>query len=72
MAGQVYEGERRYDLVVRLDSLSRAAWRDLRNLYVDTPGGQKVPLEEVATVALPQRARPRFRATTPAAASTSA
>ena len=51
VAGQVYEGERRYDLVVRLDSLSRQGLGDLRNLYVDTPSGQKVPLEEVATVA---------------------
>ncbi|WP_081910858.1 efflux RND transporter permease subunit [Hymenobacter sp. APR13] len=51
VAGQVYEGERRYDLVVRLDSASRQGLQDLRNLYVDTPTGQKIPLEEVATVA---------------------
>jgi cobalt-zinc-cadmium resistance protein CzcA len=51
VAGQVYEGERRYDLVLRLDSTSRQGLGDLRNLYVDTPLGQKVPLEEVATVA---------------------
>ncbi|MBF9239941.1 CusA/CzcA family heavy metal efflux RND transporter [Hymenobacter sp. BT683] len=51
VAGQVYEGERRYDLVVRLDSTSRQGLGDLRNLYVDTPTGQKIPLEEVAAVA---------------------
>jgi cobalt-zinc-cadmium resistance protein CzcA len=51
VAGQVYEGERRYDLVVRLDSARRRGLSDLRNLYVDTPTGQKIPLEEVATVA---------------------
>ena len=51
VAGQVYEGERRYDLVVRLDSTRRQGLGDLRNLYVDTPTGQKIPLEEVATVA---------------------
>ncbi|MBD2715625.1 efflux RND transporter permease subunit [Microvirga sp. STR05] len=51
VAGQVYEGERRYDLVVRLDSSRRQGLSDLRQLYVDTPNGQKVPLEEVATVA---------------------
>ena len=51
VAGQVYEDERRYDLVVRLDSTRRQGLSDLRNLYVDTPTGQKVPLEEVATVA---------------------
>ncbi|MGI4874394.1 MAG: CusA/CzcA family heavy metal efflux RND transporter [Janthinobacterium lividum] len=51
VAGQVYESERRYDLVVRLDSTHRASLTNLQDLYVDTPGGQKIPLDEVATVA---------------------
>jgi cobalt-zinc-cadmium resistance protein CzcA len=51
VAGQVYEGERRYDLVVRLDSVHRAGLASLQNLYVDAPNGQKIPLDEVATVA---------------------
>jgi cobalt-zinc-cadmium resistance protein CzcA len=51
VAGQVYEGERRYDLVVRLDSVHRAGLANLQDLYVDTPGGQKIPLAEVASVA---------------------
>lgn len=51
VAGQVYEGERRYDLVVRLDSAHRAGLANLQDLYVDAPGGQKIPLDEVATVA---------------------
>ena len=51
VAGQVYEGERRYDLVLRLDSAHRAGLANLQDLYVDTPGGSKVPLDEVATVA---------------------
>ncbi len=51
VAGQVYEGERRYDLVVRLDSTHRAGLANLRDLYVDAPGGQKIPLDEVASVA---------------------
>lgn len=51
VAGQVYEGERRYNLVVRLDSLHRAGLASLQDLYVDAPGGQKIPLDEVATVA---------------------
>ncbi len=50
ITGQVYEGERRYDLVVRLDSARRRSLDDLRGLYVDLPDGQKVPLEEVADV----------------------
>ena len=51
VAGQIYEGERRYDLVMRLDSVHRAGLTNLKDLYVDTPSGQKVPLDEVATVA---------------------
>ncbi len=50
VAGQVYEGERRYDLVVRLDSLHRAGLTNLQDLYVDAPNGQKIPLDEVAQV----------------------
>ncbi|RYY14988.1 MAG: efflux RND transporter permease subunit, partial [Cytophagaceae bacterium] len=51
VAGQVYEGERRYDLVLRLDSLHRESLHNLQDLYVDAPTGQKIPLDEVATVA---------------------
>lgn len=49
-AGLVYEGERRFDLVVRLDSAYRTDITDVRNLYVNTPSGQQIPLGEVASV----------------------
>jgi len=51
-AGQVYEGERRYDLVLRLDSLHRRGPDDLNQLLVSLPDGSQLPLAEVATVAL--------------------
>ncbi len=50
-AGLVYEGERRFALVVRLDSASRTDITDVQNLYVGTASGMQVPLREVATVA---------------------
>ena len=50
ITGPVYEGERRYDMVVRLDSASRQGLTDLKGLYVALPGGGSVPLDEVATV----------------------
>ncbi|MHB1178080.1 MAG: CusA/CzcA family heavy metal efflux RND transporter, partial [Daejeonella sp.] len=50
-AGLVYEGERRFDLVVRLDSAYRTDITDVQNLYVNTPSGQQVPLGEVANIA---------------------
>lgn len=49
-AGLVYEGERRFDLVVRLDSAYRTDITDVRNLYVNTPSGQQIPLSEVAAI----------------------
>ncbi|WP_277014362.1 CusA/CzcA family heavy metal efflux RND transporter [Flavobacterium lindanitolerans] len=49
-AGLVYEGERRFDLVVRLDSTSRANITDVQNLLVSTPEGQQIPLSEVAEI----------------------
>ncbi|WP_460618544.1 CusA/CzcA family heavy metal efflux RND transporter [Hymenobacter ruber] len=50
--GQVYEGERRFDLVLRLDSLHRRGPDDLNQLLVSLPDGNQIPLAEVATVAL--------------------
>ncbi|GAB3869475.1 CusA/CzcA family heavy metal efflux RND transporter [Hymenobacter segetis] len=50
--GQVYEGERRFDLVLRLDSLHRRGPDDLNQLLVSLPDGNQIPLSEVATVAL--------------------
>ncbi|PZX57003.1 cobalt-zinc-cadmium resistance protein CzcA [Algoriphagus ratkowskyi] len=49
-AGLVYEGERRFDLVVRLDKNYRTDITDVQNLYVSTPEGSQIPLGEVANV----------------------
>ncbi len=50
VAGSVYEGEKRFDLVVRLEKDKRLDINNLKNLYIDVPGGGKVPLSELATV----------------------
>ena len=49
-AGLVYEGERRFPLVVRLDTANRQSIRDVGNLFIDTPSGRQIPLHEVASV----------------------
>jgi cobalt-zinc-cadmium resistance protein CzcA len=49
-AGVVYEGERRFDLVVRLDRASRRTIDDVRELFITTADGRQVPLEQVAQV----------------------
>ncbi|MBO9205051.1 MULTISPECIES: CusA/CzcA family heavy metal efflux RND transporter [Niastella] len=51
-AGLVYEGERRFDLVVRLENLQRQDVTDVQNLLIPTPTGAQVPLSQVATVAI--------------------
>lgn len=48
--GVVFEGEKRFDLVVRLEKSQRDELKDLQNLMIDTPAGIKIPLSEVAQV----------------------
>ena len=48
--GNVFEGEKRFDLVMRLDESSRKNLASLQNLYVDVPNGSKIPLSELAEI----------------------
>ncbi|OQP52062.1 acriflavine resistance protein B [Niastella yeongjuensis] len=49
-AGLVYEGERRFDLVVRLENLQRQDVSDVQNLLIPTATGAQIPLSQVAAV----------------------
>jgi cobalt-zinc-cadmium resistance protein CzcA len=49
-AGVVYENERKFDLVVRLDSTSRSSIEDVNNLLIPTPSGSQIPLSQVANI----------------------
>lgn len=49
-AGSVFEGEKRFDLVVRLDEQKRKDIDNLKNLYIDLPHGGKIPLSELADI----------------------
>ncbi len=49
-AGVVFENERKFDLVVRLDSASRTSIDDVSNLFVATNDGNQIPLSQVASV----------------------
>jgi cobalt-zinc-cadmium resistance protein CzcA len=51
-AGTVFEGERRFDLVVRLGEEYRKDIENLRQLYVELPNGGQIPLEEVADITI--------------------
>lgn len=48
--GKVYEGEKRFDLMVRLDETQRENLQDIRNLLIPTPKGNQIPLYQVADV----------------------
>ncbi|MEO9484038.1 MAG: CusA/CzcA family heavy metal efflux RND transporter [Ekhidna sp.] len=49
-AGLVYENERRFDLVVRLDKANRNDLESVRNLYISRKDGHQIPLYQVANV----------------------
>lgn len=49
-AGLVYEGEKRFDLVVRLGMQSRQNIEDVRNLFITSPSGNQIPLKQLADV----------------------
>ncbi|MTE25955.1 CusA/CzcA family heavy metal efflux RND transporter [Winogradskyella ouciana] len=49
-AGVIFEGEKRFDLVVRLSSQNRKDITDVQNLYINLPSGAQIPLREIADV----------------------
>ncbi|WP_276976155.1 CusA/CzcA family heavy metal efflux RND transporter, partial [Flavobacterium filum] len=49
-AGQVFENERKFDLVVRLDSAYRTSLDDVNNLYIPTKNGNQIPLSQIANI----------------------
>jgi len=50
-AGVVFENERKFDLVVRLDSSHRSSLEDVSSLYIPMADGNQIPLSQVATIA---------------------
>ncbi len=50
VAGQIYEGERMFDLVVRLDKTHRRSIKDVENLFISLDGGNQIPLKELANI----------------------
>ena len=52
VAGVVFEGDKRFDMVIRLKKDQRQNITDINNLFVPLPLGGKIPLSEVAGVTL--------------------
>lgn len=49
-AGKVYEGEKSFDLTIRVGDEERRNIEDVRNLQIATPGGLQIPLHQVASI----------------------
>ncbi|OFV98061.1 MAG: multidrug transporter AcrB [Acidobacteria bacterium RIFCSPLOWO2_02_FULL_61_28] len=52
VASQVLEGQRTYDMVVRLDEPYRNDMRAIGEVLIDTPNGGKIPVRQVADISL--------------------
>lgn len=50
IAGQVFEGIRRFDILVRYAPDARRTFDDIANLLIEAPGGKTVPLAELAEI----------------------
>ncbi|MBY0404509.1 MAG: efflux RND transporter permease subunit, partial [Cyanobacteria bacterium] len=50
VATRVVEGEKRFDLMVRLQKNDRATEEALGNILVDTPAGDKIPLSQFGAI----------------------
>ena len=50
VATQVQQGEKQFDLVVRLEREYRDNPEEIANILVPTPGGQQIPLKEFADI----------------------
>lgn len=50
VAGVVFENERKFDLVVRLNKEFRADIENVANLFIPTKNGQQIPLSQLASV----------------------
>lgn len=50
VAGIIFEGEKRFEMVIRFDQAYQKSIDDLRNLYVDLPNGNQIPLKELADI----------------------
>ena len=48
--GMLFEGEKRFDIVVRLSGEQKRDARDIQNLLIPTPKGTQIPLYQLADV----------------------
>lgn len=52
-ATEIWEGEKKFAVVVRLGGEERRM-ENIKNIFVDTPNGQRIPLEDLADISVKQ------------------
>jgi len=52
IAGKVFEGDKRFDLVVKLNPTQKKDWQSIKNLMVSIGNGKQIPLYELAEVSM--------------------
>ncbi len=52
IVGKLYEGERRFDIVVRYSSQYRESIESVRDMLVPSPSGGRIPMSQLATIKL--------------------
>ena len=48
----VFEGEKRFDLVIRYDNINRKSIENLQEIMIDLPNGNRIPLVELADIGI--------------------
>lgn len=51
-AGSIYEGERQFDVMLRMADSARSNFNNLSQLQINTPGGMQIPLSQLATISV--------------------
>lgn len=51
-AGSIYEGERQFDVMLRMSDTARSNFSNLNQLQVNTPSGMQIPLSQIATISV--------------------
>ncbi|MBL1280526.1 MAG: CusA/CzcA family heavy metal efflux RND transporter [Fluviicola sp.] len=49
-AGVIFDGEKKFDMVVRLRKDAKKSIEDLKSVFIALPSGQQIPLKEVADI----------------------
>ncbi|MBK9254118.1 MAG: CusA/CzcA family heavy metal efflux RND transporter [Saprospiraceae bacterium] len=50
ISGNIFEGEKRFDIVIRFDQASRTDLNDVKDIFIPLPSGGQIPIDQVAEI----------------------